>query len=171
MLSVQCSLYMVQKQYRLRVEWDKKKILGSKSKHLLLFTSCISAKNGLMKSMSILLYMLNMSILCCQIRNIAFFRRHIRYLLRVPLRPTNDRYREITPIVTAQSWPKIVVLDSSNAPNSHSATSPCSPVPLHFGTKWRSHVPPVYRRNRRKLIREPCHHLASLTLRALCRIK
>ena len=47
----------------------------------------------------------------------------------------------------------------------------CSPVPLHFGTKWRSHVPPVYRRNRRKLIREPCHHLASLTLRALCRIK
>ena len=47
----------------------------------------------------------------------------------------------------------------------------CSPVPLHFGTKWRSHVPPVYRRNRRKRIREPCHHLASLTLRALCRIK
>ena len=54
---------------------------------------------------------------------------------------------------------------------SQKTPSPCSPVPLHFGTKWRSHVPPVYRRNRRKLIREPCHHLASLTLRALCRIK
>ena len=52
-----------------------------------------------------------------------------------------------------------------------SSSWPCSPVPLHFGTKCRSHVPSVYRQNRRKRIRGPCHQLASLTLRVLCRIK